>query len=143
MTAKEYLSQAFKLNKLIKAKESRIQDLRDQAERVSGLITGVKVQSSHAADAMAEVVVKMLDLINEYQHDISRLLDIEREIKAVIDAIVRDDYQLILHERYINLKRWEDIAADNNYSWRTVHYLHSKALKVINLCMVLHTDDVV
>ena len=35
-------------------------------------------------------------------------------------------------ERYINLKRWEEIAADNNYTWNYLVYrLHPKALEKI------------
>lgn len=36
-------------------------------------------------------------------------------------------------EKYINCKTWEDVAEDNGFAWRTMHRIHSRALKKINL----------
>jgi len=131
MTMKEYLSQSFTLHQLLKAKESRIQDLRDMQERVGQISIGVKVKSSPKQDTMGDVVATLLDLIAEYHKDCLRILNIGQEIEAVIKTCQREDYRLILFERYINLKQWEDIAADNGYSEKHVYKLHSAALKMV------------
>ena len=138
MTAKEYLSQAFTLRRIIKAKESRIQDLRDRQQQVSSVLTGIKIRSG-ARDKAAEVTASMLDLINECQNDIERLLCLQSEMESVINKVERSDLRLILYERYVNLKRWEDVAADNGFSWNTVHRKHSEALKKVD--MESHTLD--
>ena len=128
MTVKEYLSQAFVLRKLINAKESRIQDLRDRQQSLGGALSDVKVQTSIAQDPVGNVTAALLDLIAECRQDIERLLETQREIELTIKMVERSDLQLVLFERYVNLKRWEDIAADNNYSWDTVHRKHRAAL---------------
>jgi hypothetical protein len=142
LTAKEYLSQAFILGRLIKAKEAHVQNLRDMQERVTHVLSNVRVQVTPATDTMAEVTAKLVDLIEEYTRDVIRLQDIEREIKTAIDTVKKDDHRLILYERYINLKRWEDIAADNNYSWKWVHVLHNRALTDVKEYMEIHNIDV-
>jgi hypothetical protein len=136
LTIKEYLSQAFKLDKHIKAKESRIRDLRDMQTRVSGY-SEVRVQTS-PTDTMAKLTAELVDLINECQQDIMRLLDIQREIAGIISTVKCDDHRLILYERYVNLKRWEDIAADNGYTWKWVHVLHNRGLAAVKEYMEIH-----
>ena len=131
MTVKEYLSQAFVLNKLINAKKSRIVNLRDKQYLLGGGLSDVKVQTSTAQDALGYATAEVLDLINECEKDIIRLLDIQKEIEATIEILNLSDLKLILFERYVNLKRWEDIAADNNYSWDTVHRKHRRALVIL------------
>ena len=126
MTTKEYLSQSFTLHRLIRAKESRIQDLQDMKERTGRLLTGTRVQSSPKKDSMG-------DLIASYEADCHKLLAIQEEIAATIKTVSREDYRLILFERYVNLKRWEDISADNDYSEKHAYKLHNAALKMIKL----------
>ena len=133
MSVKEYLKQAFTIDKLIRAKEKRIRDLRDRQESLGSAMSIVNVQTTPNKDRATDITVDLLDLIAECEVDIKKLLDIQREIKRLIDTVKRDDLRLILYERYINLKKWDDIAYDNNYSRRTVLYQHGKALQKIAL----------
>ena len=132
MTVKEYLSQAFMLNRLINAKKARIQDLRDMQQWVGGTLSDMKVKTSKKTDKMAELTVNLLDLISDCTVDIRRLLAIQQEIEDLISAIAPSDCSLILYERYINLKHWEDIAYDNNYGWDAVHRRHREGLLLIS-----------
>jgi len=131
MTTKEYLSQSFILHRMIRAKESRIQDLHDMKERTGRLFTGVKVESTQERDSTGDLIAILVDLIAEYEADCLKLLETQQEIAAAIKAIEHADYQLILFERYVNLKQWEDIARDNNYSDKHVYKLHNAALKTV------------
>ena len=133
MSIKEYLKQAFTIDKLIRAKEKRIQDLRDRQESLGSSMSIVNVQTTFDKDRATDITVDLLDLIAECEVDIKKLLDIQREIKRLIDTVKRDDLRLILYERYINLKKWDNIAGDNDYSERWVHKLHGQALKSIKI----------
>ena len=143
MTAKEYFKQAFTIHRLIKAKESRIQDLRDMLEHVGGMGQQIKVQSSPKSDPMAELVATLVDLIVECQMDYARLLTIQREIQQEIERVERADLRLILFERYVNLKTWEDIAISIGYTVRHVTRLHGQALIATKRCPVLSAKKVV
>jgi DNA-directed RNA polymerase specialized sigma subunit len=35
----------------------------------------------------------------------------------------------VLTYRYLRGMKWEDIAVKMGYSWRRIHYIHSKALE--------------
>ena len=132
MTAKEYLSQTFTLLKLIKAKEEQIQQLRDMLESTTGGIqTSTKVQSSLRTDSISEITARILDAEKECQQGISQMLSILREIGSAIENVSQVDCRLILYERYVNGKRWNDIAVDNNYSLKWVHVLHNRGLTAI------------
>ena len=129
MTTREFMGQAFYLNKEIKSKESQIQLLRDQVTRVSAVLSGDKVQISPRPDRMGDLAARIADLVTEYRRDVKHLLELKRDIQAEINKVSRSNYRTILTERYINFKRWEDIAADNNCSWRSVHRQHAAALR--------------
>ena len=131
MTTKEYLSQAFKLDELIKVKESRIQDLQDMQMRTGQLYSGPKVQTSLILDKMGNTMAELVDLISECQQDYLRLLVIWNEIEAVVDSVEYLEHRLILFERYVNMKNWGDIAMDNGYTERHVLRLHREALQKI------------
>jgi len=132
MTIKEYLLQAFLINNLIKAKQSRIQELRDRQTWVGAMLSDIKVKSSPKHDRMGDLMATILDFEDECLKDVERLHDIEREIKRLIEAVNNADCQLILFERYVNLKRWPDVAEDTGYSERQIYNLHERGLKLIH-----------
>jgi len=102
-------------------------------ERTGRIISGTRVQSSPKKDSMGDLIATLLDLIASYEADCHKLLAIQEEIAATIKTVSREDYRLILFERYVNLKRWEDISADNDYSEKHAYKLHNAALKMIKL----------
>lgn len=131
MTTKEYLSQAFTIQRLIKVKENRIKDLRDMLDRSTMTFSNTKVQTSPKNDPMGDFVATIVDLETECREDIARLLSIQMEIEAVVSTVEQPEHRIILFERYVNLKRWEDIAEDHNYGLRHVHKLHNAGLAKI------------
>jgi len=115
LTVKEYLKQAFTINKLIKARESQIADIRDKLSYISPIPQVDRVQSSPMPDKMAELVAELADAKSAYCDDVKRLSDMKAEIKQVIDKIDDPVHYLIMFERYVNLKRWDDIATYISY----------------------------
>jgi len=132
MNVKEYLSQAFTLNGLMNAKKSRTQQLRHMRESVAGgLQTHTKVQTTLKTDTMAELTAKILDAEDECNKDIARLVSVQCEIETTIELVAQPSYRLILYERYVNLKTWEEIAENNHYSLKWVHVLHKRGLDAV------------
>ena len=82
---------------------------------------------------MGDITEKLLDLEECCRKDIARIAKIQKEIESYIEAIPTIEHRLILYERYVNLKRWEDIAEDNHYSIKWVHVLHNRGLKMIDI----------
>ena len=135
MSIKEYLKQyrkeAVDINKSIKAIEERIQTLRAMQERVSSNISIVNVQKTPNNDRIADISMKILDLENKSLLKIEKLLDLQEEkgIEILIDTIDKELLKTIMYERYINLKKWKDVAKGVNYSESYVKELHGEILK--------------
>lgn len=80
---------------------------------------------------MADAIGKIIDLQNEINADIDRLVDLKREIVAVIKAVEQPEYQTLLEKRYLCFLTWEQIAVDMNYGIDNVFKLHKKALACV------------
>lgn len=64
----------------------------------------------------------------ELQQDIDRLVDLKKEIMAVVKAVDDMECQTLLELRYLCFKSWEQIAVDMGYNVRHVYRLHDEAL---------------
>ena len=56
---------------------------------------------------------------NEINRDIDRLVDVKREVMAVVDQLDPTCIEL-LTKRYFDFKTWEQIAAEMGYSYQWV-----------------------
>ncbi len=62
---------------------------------------------------------------------VSRMLKHKRKIEQEIDRLEDGVEALILRYRYIDGLNWEEITERLNYSSRSVHYMHNRALQKI------------
>lgn len=131
MTAKEYLSQAHRLDQRIDAKIAQVASLNDLATKCSATLTGMPRNPNHGSSTMADAVCKIIDLQDEINRDIDRLVDLKREIVSVIKSVEDTEYQILLEKRYLCFHTWEQIAVDMHYSGKWVQKLHDRALDVV------------
>jgi hypothetical protein len=78
---------------------------------------------------MEDVIVKIMSLEEEVNQDIDMLVDIKTEITHLIKQVDNHEYQIILEERYLCFKKFEQISVDMGYSIQHTFRLHDKALK--------------
>ena len=131
MTAKAYLSQSLRLNQRINSKLEQIQSLRELATKCTPFLTGMPKTPNQDGSLMADTVLKIIDLEKELQKDIDRLVDLKKEIMAVVKAVDNMECQTLLEQRYLCFKRWEQIAVDMGYNVRHVYRLHDEALQKV------------
>ena len=129
MTNKAYLSQARHLDTRIKSKLQQVDSLNELATNCSLILTGMPRNPSASNSRMAEAITKIVDLQNEINRDIDKLVELKREIMGVIKAVQNPDFQTILEKRYLCFLSWEKIAVDMDYDLRYVHKLHTQALE--------------
>lgn len=123
MTAKEYLSQAYRLDQRINSKLEQIRTLNELATKTTSTISDMP--------KMADAVAKIADLKNQIAEDTDRLVDIKVRIAHAIKAVDNTDLQLLLELRYLCYHTWEQIAIEMNCTVRNVQILHGKALERI------------
>ena len=131
MTKKEYLSQAYRLDQRINSKLEQVESLNGLATKVSSTLTGMPKNPNRATSTMADAVAKIIDLQEEINNDIDRLVDLKREMVTVIKAVVNKESQTLLELRYLCFRTWEQIAVDMGYNVRHVYRLHDEAVEKI------------
>jgi hypothetical protein len=129
MTTKTYLSQARYLDMRIKSKIQQVDSLNELATTCTSVLTGMPRNPSGSTSRMADAVCKIVDLQNDINRDIDKLVDLKKEIMGVIKAVVNPEHQTLLEKRYLCFLSWEKIAVDMGYDLRYTHKLHIRALE--------------
>ena len=151
MTAKEYLNQAYYIDREINLTLAKADKLRQSLYGRAVAYDSTAVQSSGDKD----VIGKTIEKIDEYERKANEMIDrlvekrieIENTIKAVPDSVQRE----VLERRYLLFQEWESgydrntgeykkgIYEEMHFSRRQIFYLHGEALKSIALnCIELH-----
>ena len=104
MTAKEYLGQAYRLDQRIDAKLEQVSNLRALATKATATISDMPRSSSPHLQHMESTILKIIDLEQEINEDIDRLVDLKKEITAAIKAVTVPEYQMVLELRYLCYK---------------------------------------
>lgn len=133
MTAKEYLSRVYWLNRIINNKLEQKEELEAMAERTTVTITQDRVIGGVGTTSpMEDATVKLIDLSHEINDDIDELIDLKKEIQETINKVGDYRHKVILEMRYINNKGWADIANTIGYDTRYTMKLHKVALNKID-----------
>lgn len=131
MTAKEYLQQVHKMDRQIDSKIEMLTELNALATKCTAILTGMPHNPSGSKSQMADTVDKIVDLQDEINADISRMVEVKAEVIRVIGCVQDINCRILLEKRYLSYKTWEQIANDMNFGLRYVHILHKKALAAV------------
>ena len=133
MTAKEYLGQAYRLDQQINSKLEQVLSLRDLTTKATATMSDMPGGGSRNVYKMQDIIGKIVDLEDEINADIDQLVDLKREMVAIIKAVENPEYQTLLELRYLCFKTWEQIAVDMKYSTRNIYMLHDAAISSIKI----------
>lgn len=134
MTAKEYLNQAYFIDKQINSKVKKAEMLRASlyGKGVNYENNGGSSPNS-SGDALGRAVAKVVDYESEANEMINQLVELRLEIETVISELTDESERTVLEKRYLFFESWEQIAIDMGYSLRMIYYLNKKALKKIHV----------
>ncbi len=141
MTAKEYLSQAYRLDQRINSKLDQVSSLRALAHKVTKSYASEGGHGIRQMFSMENTIVKIIDLEHEIDNQIDKLIDLKQEIVGVIQAVDNLECQFLLELRYLTFKTWKEIADNMGFTFQWVHTLHQKALRKINLKHLIKIDS--
>ena len=79
-------------------------------------------------DRVATLIAKIVDLDNILTYKLAKLIDCRILIEEAIDTLDSAD-RLLLRLRYIDGKRWDEIAGEIGYSVQRIWQIHGNALK--------------
>ena len=82
---------------------------------------------------MEDAIIKIIDLENEINQDMMKLVELKKDIIRRIKAVESAELQTILELRYLSYMRWEEIAIELGYGIDNVFRLHRNALDEIKI----------
>ena len=98
---------------------------------VRGAVQPVAPGGGGTGQRIENATAKIVDMGNIIQSDIERLMVALGEIRQLVALVDDPVLKLVLHKRYLCYQKWEQIAADLNYSWQWLHKMHGRALNKI------------
>lgn len=129
MTAKQYLKQAYMLDKLIKSNCEELNQLKELSTSISGIDYSKGPGKNNAGDAgFTNIICKITSLEVNIQKRVNEFIELKEEIREKIDRIQSANEKLLLRLKYINFYTWEQIGDEMNMSIRSVHRVHLAAL---------------
>lgn len=130
MKAKEYLLQIRKVDRLIENKVAEMEHWKAMAAGTTAYSETVKignemhavekVQSSGNRYKMEDAVLKYIEIGNEINSEVDRLVYTRKEVINTIEQLKTDEYD-ILHKIYVQHKTFQEVAVEKgkSYSWVT------------------------
>lgn len=130
MSAKNYLSQIY----ILQGRISRLQHLRAQIREdiysvSSPALDKDIVNTSITSGIMERLIAKVDSVERDIVSEMRRLVSQREIIRKQIESLQDERHRMVLYQRYVACRKWEQIALDMNYSERNVFVLHGEALK--------------
>lgn len=141
MNAKQYLNKIRLYDTRINAKLNERQHLR---ELVTSITTSLKADAGSSGgnqDKLGSIVARMVDLEAEIDRDVDGLVSAKKDISALLDEIENYDQYDVLTKRYVQYKKWEQIACEMNMSYRNVCRVHGKALQTVTVLLEERSNE--
>ena len=133
MTAKDYLTQAYRIDQRINSKLEQVASLRELTTKATSTFSDVPPSGTRNVHRMEDVICKIVDLEEEINVEIDRLVDLKRDIMQVVKTVDDPELQTLLELRYLCFKDWQDIAYSMHCTESNVFKVHSKALQAVKL----------
>ena len=134
MTVKEYLGQAYLLDKRIKSDTMELEELRLMLQTISSPGFEEHYNASKNTDApYIKTLEKMFDMEEKIMKEMNLLLELKEQIRDVISQVEKPEHQIILRYRYIHNLSWSKIGDKLCADITTVQRWHNKAIAKIKL----------
>lgn len=135
MTVKEYLRQYEEAERIARRLKQEYEDELNYIDSIkSPLDTDGTPHGSGISRIVEQRALRLIERINKYQEAEAAAREKKHQVFDLIWNVpgLKGD---ILYERYINLKKWEDVADSVHLSLRQVHNLHGQVLYELKDCI--------
>lgn len=138
--AKKYLQQVKLCDKHINNKLEELANLRDLSLRITTNLSseGGGFGGGHG-DKVGNAVARIVDLEREINESIDKYVDLKHQVEAVVEQIGDPDQVEVIYKRYFRFKKWEEIAAEMNYTYQGVCKIHGRALQSVREILKQYT----
>lgn len=130
--AKTFLQQVKLYDTHINTKIEEMARLKALATKITATLKQDVVSGGGNQDKLGDAVAKIVDLEREINAIIDAYIDLKRQVEEVVEKVSDPDEAAIIYKRYFLNERWEQIAMEMNMSHRNVTRLHGRALQTVN-----------
>lgn len=131
MTAKEFLRQYEHASRIVQRCKTEYETEVEKIDAIGSTLSndgmphgsGISRKTEDKAIRLAEKATKWKAAELEAIAKRQQVFEVIYDIKGIEGEI--------LIERYINLRKWEDICVLIHYSWRGTHKIHARALQIV------------
>lgn len=127
MKAKEYLLQIRKIDRLVENKIAELEHWQAIATGTTTFSDGDRVQSTGNKYKMEDAIIKCIEISNDLNIEIDRLVDTRKEVISTIEQLKPSEYD-VLHKIYVQNKDFQEIATAKKMSYSWVTSKHGRAL---------------
>lgn len=134
MNAKQFLSRGRWIEREISSLIKTRDETRGRLTHITQSYDGDGAQSSkdpHKFDAL-------LELEDKVDRKIDELYKVKCEILDAIDKLEDSRERIALRAYYIDMKTWEEVAVELQYSWRATMYIRKTALNHMEEILALN-----
>ena len=133
MTAKEYLQQAYIIDRKIKLDTEKLEAARSALYGKTVRYDRDGSKPVPHGNGTENAVLRVLELEERLDKEIDRLTEKRQEIERAVNAIPDEVQREVLTRRYLLYQKWEDIAQEMGYTKRRIFQIQGNALKNISL----------
>lgn len=128
MNARNFLKQPKKLDKIIENKLAEKEQWKAIASGITAQMNGERVQSSGSQQKMADAIGRYIDIEEEINAIIDKLIDTKKDVINVIEQLNVYEYD-ILHKVYVQDFTLQQVAYmyDKSIGW--AKNIHKKGLR--------------
>lgn len=135
MTAEEYLTRYKQMAARVKMLRAEIERLRTEAESMSINLDGMP-RGSSISDKTARLAIEIAERMTALEAEASVVFTESMKIVDMIGRVENPKQQALLYKRYIQDKKWGEIAVEMRYAYQWVAGpLHDRALKAFEEVM--------
>ena len=133
MTPKEYLQQAYRIDRKIKLDIEKLSAMRSALFGKAVSYESDGSQHTRHGNGIEAAMLRVLEYEERINAEIDRLTDTRLKIEQVINLVPDDTQREVLTRRYLLYQKWEYIAVEMNYNIKWIFKLHGKALSKLTI----------
>lgn len=133
MTAKEYLRQAYIIDKRLKLDTERLSAARSALYGKAARYDSDGSKPVPRGNVTESAVLRVVELEERLAKEIDELTAKRREIECAVNAVPDEVQREVLTRRYLLYQKWEVISREMGYTERRIFQIHGDALKNISV----------
>ena len=137
---KRYLNRAYWLTQTRNKLEREYEKKQKEVGNIS--VSNSEIKSNKIVSNVENKAIELISLKNNIDLHNIKIDELKKEISCVISRVEDENLRDLLRLRYIEFRKWEDIAYILHYSRRNVFYARDRALKevekILKDCTALH-----